>query len=155
MPRGSKPGERRGGRKAGTPNKSTEALQAMLERVGCSPLEGLALISTRRVSCGTCVDQEGKPTGITRYGLSEGTHAKDCKAIKGTPHLGENCSCAGIGERVCLSCFGTLRERIGADLKFKADAELAQYIAPKKKAVEHTGADGEPIKHAHTITFVE
>ena len=130
------------GRKAGTPNKRTEAIQEMLDRVGCNPLEGLALISSRRVSCGTCVDEFGNPTGMTRFALSDGYHAHDCKASKGTPHMSDFCTCSGIGERICLSCFGSLRERIGADLKFKADAELAQYVAPKRKAVEVTNPDG-------------
>ena len=61
----------------------------------------------------------------------------------------------GIGERTCLSCFGTLRERIGADLKFKADAELAQYVAAKRKAVEVTGADGAPLDNRMEVVFVE
>lgn len=130
------------GRKKGTPNKRTEAIQEMLDRVGCNPLQGLAQISLRRVSCGTCVDEDGKPTGTTRYILPDGRHASGCKAKKGEGHGGDYCSCLGISERTCLSCFGTLRERIGADLKFKADAELAQYVAPKRKAVEVTNPDG-------------
>lgn len=42
----------------------------------------------------------------------------------------------------------------GPDLRARMFAELAQYIAPKRKAVEHTGADGGELtvrilKHAH------
>ena len=39
--RGSAPGERRGGRKKGTPNKRTALLHAAIERAGVTPLEYL------------------------------------------------------------------------------------------------------------------
>ncbi len=45
---GSKPGERRGGRKAGTPNKATADLQAKLDGLGCDPIEGMARIAMNR-----------------------------------------------------------------------------------------------------------
>lgn len=45
MPRGSKPGERRGGRQAGTPNKSKQAIEEKLAALGCDPIEGMALIA--------------------------------------------------------------------------------------------------------------
>ena len=38
MPRGSNPGERRGGRKAGTPNKRTALLREAIAKGGVSPL---------------------------------------------------------------------------------------------------------------------
>lgn len=37
--RGSKPGERRGGRKAGTPNKATAAREAEIKADGLAPLD--------------------------------------------------------------------------------------------------------------------
>lgn len=147
-------GKKTGGRTRGTPNKLTEAVQDTLRRLGCSPIEGLALISLRRVSCGTCIDEDGEPTGMTRYIMPEGKHAAKCKAPNGSPHLSDRCTCEGIGERTCLSCFGTLRERIGADLKFKADAELAQYVAPKRKAIEVTGEDGSAVQVEHRVIFI-
>ena len=45
MPAGSKPGERRGGRKKGTPNKKTSDIQKRLDALGCDPLEGMAKIA--------------------------------------------------------------------------------------------------------------
>jgi len=86
MPRGSKPGERRGGRKKGTPNKKSQDVQAMLDKMGCNPLEGMAQIA-----------QEA---------LEEG-------------------------------------DRTLAGQMYK---ELAQYVAPKRKAVEMTGDAGGPIE---------
>ena len=46
MPKGgSKPGERRGGRSKGTPNKKNLSIQAKFESIGCDPLEGMARIA--------------------------------------------------------------------------------------------------------------
>ena len=45
MPQGAKPGERRGGRQQGTPNKRTLAVTEKLEALGCDPIEGMARIA--------------------------------------------------------------------------------------------------------------
>lgn len=45
MARGSKPGERRGGRAPGVPNRRTLELTERLTDLGCDPLEGLAKIA--------------------------------------------------------------------------------------------------------------
>lgn len=38
------------------------------------------------------------------------------------------------------------------ELRGRMYAELAQYVAPKRKAVEHTGQDGGPVQHAVSVT---
>ena len=81
--RGSKPGERRGGRQIGTPNKRTLEVRERLAELNCDPIQGMALIA---------MDPEA-----------------------------------------------TL------ELRGRMFAELAAYIAPKRKAVELSGADGAPI----------
>ena len=46
MPRGAKPGERRGGRAKGTPNKKTQELLDMILATGCPhPVEGMAMVA--------------------------------------------------------------------------------------------------------------
>ena len=80
---GSKPGERRGGRQAGTPNKATADLQAKLSALGCDPLEGLARIA--------------------------------------------------------------MNPRTPVGIQVRCLAELAQYVLPKRKAIEHTGEDGNAL----------
>jgi len=45
MPRGSIPGERRGGRQKGTPNKSTVRVRERLDALGVDPIEGLARLA--------------------------------------------------------------------------------------------------------------
>jgi hypothetical protein len=74
--RGSRPGERRGGRKAGTPNKRTVEVAQRLEELGCDPIEGMARLA---------MDDTLDPT-----------------------------------------------------LRGRMFSELAQYVAPKRRAVEHS-----------------
>lgn len=128
MPRGSQPGERRGGRKAGTPNKKTEELEAILRRLNCSPEERLALIANGTLPCCVCF---GK--GRTHY-------------------LGKN---GKMEMRKCESCRGTLREKISPSLIKEAAAELLSYLRPKRKAIEHTGPEGGAIEHSIKVVYVD
>lgn len=41
------------------------------------------------------------------------------------------------------------------DLRVKLYSDLSQYVHPRRKAVEHTGAEGDPIEHSITVQFVE
>lgn len=90
MPRGSAPGERRGGRQKGTPNKKTQAIQDKLDSIGLDVFESMAQIAV-----------QAKAEGDMQTALT---------ALK----------------------------------------ELAQYIAPKRKAVEVaaevSGPEGGPIE---------
>jgi hypothetical protein len=81
MSRGAKPGERRGGRQKGTPNKRTIAVAEKLEELGCDPIEGMAKIAMDK----------------------------------------------------------------NTELSFRAQMykELAQYVAPKRKAIEGRSEDGQ------------
>lgn len=115
MPRGSKPGERRGGRKKGTPNKPCHDIADKLQRLGCDPIEGMARIALGDVDCPFC-----QAAGM-------------------------------VADAPCAMCFGTGKEPIKADLRGKMFAELAQYIHPKRKAVEVTGPDNGPIQHEHAV----
>lgn len=130
-------GKKFGGRAKGTPNRATTTLQERLSRLRCDPIEGLAMISLRRVSCGTCIDKNLKPTGRTKFNLPDGKHAEKCRI-----HKGLECSCEGIAERPCQSCFGTKWERISVETKLRADTELASYVEAKRKAVELSNPDG-------------
>ena len=87
---GAKPGERRGGRQKGTPNKKTAAVTETLEHLGCDPIAGMARI-----------------------------------AMDETVELG---------------------------IRAQMFKELAQYVAPKRKAIEVMGEDGGPIKGEFTLT---
>ena len=64
MPAGAKPGERRGGRVKGSKNKRTIDVEQTLKRIGCNPIEGMALIAMGLEDCGP---QKGKAaTGVSR-----------------------------------------------------------------------------------------
>jgi hypothetical protein len=79
MAGGSKPGERRGGRQRGTPNRNTQAVSEKLDALGCDPIAGMAEIA---------MDPSNSP-----------------------------------------------------ELRARMFAELAPYVFPKRKAIEHSAAD--------------
>ncbi len=76
MPAGAKPGERRGGRAKGTPNKATADIAEKLAKLGCDPLLGMARIA--------------------------------------------------------------MDKKNPLDIRGRMFSELAQYVAPKRRAVEHS-----------------
>lgn len=105
--------------------------------MGCDPIVGMAEIALNKLQCGVC---RGKLK--TKYQLLPGQHAKGCKiSLKSDT----GCTCEGIGERTCLSCYGSGWEACSPELRGKMEAELAQYLYPKRKAIEHTGPDGGPV----------
>ncbi len=85
-------GVRLGGRQKGTPNRKTTEIGALLDSMGCNPIEGMAKIANNP---------------------------------KTTP-----------------------------ELRGKMYGELAQYVYPKRKAVEHTGPDGGPVGGRLEVVFV-
>ena len=109
-------GTRIGGRQKGTPNKRTQEVAEILARLGCDPFTGMATIALNQLPCGVC---RGK--GRTKYKVDGEVH-----------------------ERTCESCYGTLFEACSPELRGKMNAELAQYIAPKRKAIEMSGELGTP-----------
>ena len=58
MPRGSKPGEHRGGRRKGTPNKATAARQAEVAATGRTPLE--VMLENMRFAHATAAEWSAK-----------------------------------------------------------------------------------------------
>lgn len=109
--RGSAPGERRGGRQKGTPNAVTKAVAAKLEAIGCDPIVGMAKIAMGTLECTLC---HGK-----------GKHLDP----SGTKHI------------ACTSCKGSKRETVSLELQARMYAELATYVAPKRKATDFVEDD--------------
>lgn len=76
MPRGSQPGERRGGRKAGTPNKATATLRDAAQQYTPMALKTLADIAShgktetaRVMAADKLLDRGyGKPTQVNEHG---------------------------------------------------------------------------------------
>src|SRR5690242_1795873 len=128
---GHRPGA---GRPKGSISSATKEIQEKLKRLGCDPFKGMATIADNKLPCGVC---RGK--GKTPYKLADGSHAKDCAITEARLVKGKlKCTCNGVGERVCESCYGTLFEACSPELRGKMHAELAQYVAPKRKAIEVT-----------------
>lgn len=127
------------GRTKGKANRRTLDLQEKLARCGCDPLIGMAKIAMNNLPCGTCRGELR-----TKYFLPAGTHADGC-GMHAVVKAKRICTCEGIGERTCLSCYGSGWEACSPELRGKMYAELAQYVLPKRKAIEHTGPDGGPV----------
>jgi hypothetical protein len=58
-------------------------------------------------------------------------------------------------DRVCQSCNGTGYEAVSPETRCRAASELASYIAPKLKAIEHSGPGGDAIPHKVTVALVK
>jgi len=41
------------------------------------------------------------------------------------------------------------------DLRCRLYTDLAQYVHPRRKAVEHSGPDGDAMQHSITVAFVD
>lgn len=111
-------GRNNGGRKKGTPNKSTGTLAERIRLSGCDPFAVLADIAAGQLNCGVC-----RGEGKTKYqaGFDK------------------------LSLRTCQSCYGSGKERISPAERSRAAAELAQYLEPKRKAIELSGSGGGPV----------
>jgi hypothetical protein len=119
MPPGAKPGQRFGGRQKGTPNRKTEEIAEKLARLKCDPLEGMAMIALNKVPCGLC-----RGAGKTKYKLP-----------------GDET----IHERTCERCYGSRMEACSLELRAKMYSDLAQYVHPRRKAIE-LSTPSEPLE---------
>jgi hypothetical protein len=120
--RGPKPGTPRNpnsGRKKGTPNKDTREIAERLAALGCDPIEGMARIAQGDSPCPEC-----HSAGKQLYSM--GIAGPYVDIDNGKP-------------MTCAKCHGTGKEPIPAKLAGEMYRELAQYIAPKRKAVEMSG----------------
>ncbi len=122
---GSRPGERRGGRKKGTRNRVAQSYDERWKRLvaenpGSDIQELAVMILAGKVQCGTC------------HGKKRTSYVdKDGKRFT----------------RICESCDGTGLEKISIADRLKVMAIIAGRVWPERKAVEVTGEDGGPIEH--------
>lgn len=129
--------------RAGIPNRRTQETAEKLARIGCDPITGMAEIALNRLPCGVCRGELK-----TKFKLPEGAHTPECRTANSV-----TCSCDGIGVRVCMSCYGSGWEACSPELRGKMYAEIAQYVLPKRKAIEHSGIDGEDIGVRLVVEF--
>jgi hypothetical protein len=134
-----------GGRAKGTPNRRTQDIQEKLARIGCDPIRGMAEIALNRLPCGVCRGELK-----TKYLMPQGNHTTECRTANSA-----ECTCEGIGTRICQSCYGSGWEACSPELRGKMYAEIAQYVLPKRKAIEHSGIDGDDIGVRLVVEFKE
>ena len=90
----------------------------------------------------------------------EGSRKKTGGRVKGVPNKATKAVIDRLSELNCDPIEGmakiaqTALENDDLALAGNMYKELAQYVAPKRKAIEVTGADGEEIKTASTINFI-
>lgn len=104
----------------------------ILAALGVDPVTANALISLGDVPCGVC---HGK--GKTKYQPKTRTLDDGAKYQVAEDPDGS--------ERVCQSCWGSGKERISPELKFKANDMLAKYVHPTLKQMELSGPNGGPM----------
>lgn len=103
----TKDGRKSGGRKKGTPNKATQDVQAICERLKCNPIEI------------KCHFANGDWNALGYDGPTQ--------------------------TRVTAQGIKVEEDVIPPELRFAAAKELSNYLYPKRKAVEHSGKDGEAL----------
>lgn len=110
-----------------------KVLDIIRERGAKHPAETLMDIIEAKLTCGKC---EG--TGLVQF---------FDVAPDGSLVLKQT--------RVCGVCEGRKNRPIPTNLILSATSELLSYIAPKLKAVEHSGPEGGPVPVAHVLKFVK
>ncbi len=119
-------GNKTGGRKKGTPNKNTKEVMATLDAMGCNPIEGLARIAMGDAPCLSCRDgQVTAPQFYRMTKLSPPLHWKGRDARSLNRMMVDCPNCSGTGVAI-----------VSSELSGNMFKELAQYVAPKRKAIE-------------------
>ena len=103
------------------PNKRTGYVEALLKKIDCCPFTGMARIAMGDVPCLEC-DGGGK----MGYTMLDDKIVPD---INSTQIL------------TCMKCHGTGKEPVPYETRGHQFAQLANYIAPKKRSVEATKTD--------------
>jgi len=105
-----------GGRRPGSANKLTMSVLDMLTNLDCNPFEGMALIASGKIPCGTCIGSPGK----TKVKAADGS----------------------FYERTCESCYGSLYEKVTPETRLKAYADLGRYLKPTLSSATVSNPDG-------------
>jgi hypothetical protein len=127
------------GRAKGTPNRSTQRVVDLCSEMNCDPFEVLAHAVNNTLQCGVC-----RGTGKTKFQPRSRAQAE--AAAKLGLNLPEEEMPDG-SERTCQSCWGSGLERLDPETRLHAAKELAQYLAPKRKALEIQDDQGNGIPH--------
>lgn len=124
------------GKKKGQPNKKSKDIKDMLDSMGFNPIMAMAKAAMDEVPCRYCDFGEG-PTGLV-------------EAVKRAKYLGIRINKDmqdKLDHEKCPACDGTKMERVDLKLRLDMASKVAEYYAPKRRAVEHIGDDANPIRH--------
>lgn len=115
-----KEGQKTGGRVKGVPNKSTQDLHEIAERLGVNPFEILLHYANGNaealgLSCGSTLSDM----------LADQLDGEDLERVK--------------------ELEAKLTNPISAELRQKSAKDACEYLFAKRKAIEHTGKDGEKL----------
>ncbi len=117
-----------GGRKEGTPNKRSQAVHDQLMELGCDPIAGLANLVQGGHPCPECHGAK-----VQKY-IVHTSGQFDSGTYEVNPDHGD--------EQTCLMCHGSGCEPVPAKLASEVFGHLAQYFAPRLKAIDHSGNIG-------------
>lgn len=128
-------GKKTGGRKPGSRNKRTQQVEELLEAMKCNPIEGMAKIALGDADCHVC--HEGRVSTAQFYRLA-GVRVPAGWSDLETEELADVSS----QDMACPICGGTGKAPVDTKLRGDMYKELGQYVAPKRKAIEHSGSIG-------------
>src|SRR5262245_46204770 len=108
MPRGSKPGERRGGRQKGTPNKATAEVKVLAQKYAPAAIEELGRLSTeaesesaRVAAANSLLDRAyGKPVQPVAANIAVMRKASELSDAELEQIIHESRAANGTGERL-------------------------------------------------------
>jgi len=133
-------GKREGaGRKKGSESKATIEVRERLAELNCDPIEGMAKLATGDAPCMAC-DDDGQVT-MPQYYLLINKRMPDESVLEQEFGVSTHADLAMIPV-ACPRCGGSGRNPVDPVLSGNMYKELANYIAPKRKAIEHSGAVG-------------
>jgi hypothetical protein len=107
--------------------------------MNCVPFEVLARVTMNDLVCGVC-----RGTGKTKFQPRSKAQAAAAAAL--SLDIPEDQQPDG-SERTCQSCWGSGLERLDPETRLHAAKELAQYLAPKRKALEIQDDHGNGLPH--------
>lgn len=129
-------GARKGaGRPKGSTSERTRQVEDLLESMECNPIEGMAKIALGDADCHVC--QDGRVSTAQFYKITGARAPSSWSELK--PEELEEDSTFDL---TCPICGGTGKAPVDTKLRGDMFKELAQYVAPKRKAIEHSGSIG-------------
>lgn len=160
MPRGSKIGERRGGRQSGTPNRRTVLVDRILAIAGDSPaasarqfIDMLAGDQQLPADIRIAIARKCLPTRAARP-VEVGAVSFSASHRQRTKSSGARSKVSGTAKSAALdTLFGIAQDTtLHLDQRRKAASEAAQHFLPKKRGIRRWWENAEPDEYGFAIS---